>query len=97
MKIASLRGDSKPAETVLREFPIPSADGKGSRRLLEPVKGSGTGTTDTGPRIVIGIRVDQLSGGTGGRDEARKGNDLASLGDRPPESATRITRVRPNP
>jgi hypothetical protein len=56
---ASTRGDSRPAETILREVQVPTADGKGKRRLLEPPArqydhqhGAGSG-----PQIIVGVSI----------------------------------------
>jgi len=58
-KIASLRGDSRPAEVILSQLPVPTADGKGSRRLLEPAPRQPAIAEPSGPQIMIGVRIEQ--------------------------------------
>ena len=51
--IAAEKGISGPAETILREFPVPTSDGK-SRRLLSPQKND-VAQAPSGPQILIGF------------------------------------------
>ena len=62
---AAARGDSRPAETILREVGVTGTDGKTKRRLLEPparqYEHGSTGAT--GPQIIVGVNI----GGTPAR------------------------------
>jgi hypothetical protein len=61
---AAERGDSRPAETILREVEVPTADGKTERLLSPPARqyqhDSGA---SSGPQIIIGVQVGQLAPG----------------------------------
>jgi hypothetical protein len=56
---ASTRGDSRPAETILREVQVPTADGKGKRRLLEPPARQYDYNREggNGPQIIVGVSI----------------------------------------
>jgi len=84
---AALKGDSRPAETILQQVNLPGPDGK-PRRMLEPPArrydhehGSGAG-----PQIIVGVSVGSLAGSESLRAEpinvlatARVSSDVIDL------------------